>query len=65
MNRPLLFSQILQEVTVAKSLRECFDVLWRYKDYIEALATPMREYLFELIQDAVEQRGWMAPFNSE
>jgi hypothetical protein len=61
--RPVPFSEILQQVSAAQSMQECFDVIWDHKDYIETLATPLREYLFELVQDAVEQRGWMAPFN--
>jgi hypothetical protein len=63
MSRPALFSEILQQVTAAQSLQECIGTVWDYRDYIEGLATPLREYLFDCIQDAVEQRGWMAPFN--
>jgi hypothetical protein len=65
MSRPLPVSEILQQATAAQSMQECFDVIWSHKDYIETLATPIREYLFELIQDAVEQRGWMASLNNE
>jgi hypothetical protein len=65
MSRPVDFSRILQEAATTQSMRECFDVVWQHREYIESLPTPMREYLFESIQDTVEQRGWMLPLSKE